>query len=436
MSFIPPSPYSYEWVGFESVEAVVNTRLHCYADSMSSMAEYRLRMTEDKRARDGDFMLLRKGSENVGTATSLSLTMHMRGASVSCQGVAWVGTVRHERRKSGGGKSAGGAGAAAAGIKQPGVATQVMRLMLDRARQRGEIVSALMPFRASFYEHFGYGMAERRTRWTIPTSLLPTHGDTSGFRPARADDIPALMELRGGVAQRGQCDFDRTADTWKAILEEADKDGFAFIDRPLPLSAGMTDPAHGFVTFETVMEGDIKTLLVTEYFCRDMAALVGLLAFLGSMKDQYARVVLHTPGDLPLNRLLSETQLPHRNVSHPTAMAQQYTRMQIRVLDHGRLISALPVPGHVRGKASVCVRECEGTESRFELELEGGRGASKATTVEPGFACDDKVWASVISGDLPASRALMLGLASGSMQAATLLDAYAVGPAPFSGEYF
>ena len=31
-----------------------------------------------------------------------------------------------------------------------------------------QVISALMPFRGSFYEHFGYGIAECRCTWTVP----------------------------------------------------------------------------------------------------------------------------------------------------------------------------------------------------------------------------------------------------------------------------
>ena len=45
-----------------------------------------------------------------------------------------------------------------------------------------------MPFRASFYEHFGYGLAELRHEWTVPLSIFPT-GDFAGFRFAEQSDF-------------------------------------------------------------------------------------------------------------------------------------------------------------------------------------------------------------------------------------------------------
>src|SRR5690606_4065439 len=108
---------------------------------------------------EADYLLVERQGQAIGTATSYPLHMWVRGSRVACQGVGYVGTVRTERRK---------------GLQGPGVATVVMRQILDLAREQGQVVSALMPFRASYYEHFGYGVVERRNDWTIPLSLLPT----------------------------------------------------------------------------------------------------------------------------------------------------------------------------------------------------------------------------------------------------------------------
>src|SRR6185503_13598429 len=102
----------------------------------------------------GDYLLADRDGEAVGTTTALSMTIWVRGAALPCQGVAYVGTIKTHRR--------GGANG------EKGVATQLMFETLRRARERREVVSALMPFRASFYEHFGYGLIERRHEWLVP----------------------------------------------------------------------------------------------------------------------------------------------------------------------------------------------------------------------------------------------------------------------------
>src|SRR4029079_11378161 len=130
---------------------------------------------------------------DVGTATSLPMTMWVRGGPVTCQGAAFVGTVKTQRRRGGG---------------DEGIGTAVMREVLRAARERGFVVSALMPFRGSWYEHFGYGIVERRADWTVPMSILPAgEFETVRFYDPQRDRAP-IAECRQRVAQRGQADIE------------------------------------------------------------------------------------------------------------------------------------------------------------------------------------------------------------------------------------
>src|SRR5258708_4987058 len=140
-------PLHLNWVGEEDLDRVAQTRMLCYAHSGSELEGLRKRARENPAAKPGDFLIAEQNGSAVGTTTSLSMTMWVRGAAVPCQGVAWVGTIKTHRRRTEAGD---------------GVATQLMRETLRKAREREQVVSALMPFRGSFYEHFGYGFVERR----------------------------------------------------------------------------------------------------------------------------------------------------------------------------------------------------------------------------------------------------------------------------------
>src|SRR5262249_28584990 len=161
----------------------------CYATAHKDLAAYRERIAKDARAASADFLLAERDGETVGTTTSLPMSMWVRGAAISCQGVAWVGTIRTARR-----------GGSFAGATSSGIASQLMTETLRRARERGFVVSALMPFRASFYEHFGYGVVEKRNRWSIPLAAIQP-GDCEGLRFSETDDINAIAQCAQVQAQ-------------------------------------------------------------------------------------------------------------------------------------------------------------------------------------------------------------------------------------------
>src|SRR4051812_17306310 len=91
------------WVNDNERDRVAETRLRCYAFGTKDLDRYRDMIKHDGRAKAGDFLLAERDGEAIGTTTSLSMTMWVRGAPLPCQGVAWVGTIRTARRQAGGG---------------------------------------------------------------------------------------------------------------------------------------------------------------------------------------------------------------------------------------------------------------------------------------------------------------------------------------------
>ena len=408
--------FQLRWVGPEDLDRVAETRLQCYSHAGREIEKYKLQVRENPTAGPGDFLLAEQDGAPIGTATSLSMIMWARGAAMPCQGVASVGTIKTHRRRRAGGE---------------GVATQIMWETLRRAREREQIVSALMPFRASFYEHFGYGLVERRCEWTVPLSILPS-GDFEGIRFYREADLPELVRFRQRTVERGQCDIERPEDVWKYSLKSRCEAGFVAIDRP---DGGA--PVQGYLAFEHQQIGGKDILRVTQISYEDIPALRRQLHFLASLRDQYLTAVMLLPADLPLNWILRETQLPHRLVNHAHAEVRQDTRMQLRVLDHKRFLESLKLPPDSRGGVSIAVMESEGHESRFKVEISDGRAAVSQSSATPDFTCPDRVWAAIACGDLGASRAVQLGLGSATdPRHADVLDTLREGPLPFSHEYF
>lgn len=405
------------WVGYDAIDRVAKTRFRCYAPADGTFEKFDQAARRDGRQASGDFLLASRDGRDVGTATSLSMQMWIRGARVPTQGVSWVGTLKTERR--------GGSG------ESRGVASLVMAEIVAKGRERGDVVSALMPFRASFYEHFGYGNAEQRVEWTVPLAILP-RGDFDGYRFYEPADDAALLDLRAREARAGHCDVETDAPSW-ANWQRTWSDGFGFVDQPTP-----GGPIDGWAHIVEDRGSHAAVAVLDDWACASPAAFRRLLHFLASLKDQYSQCRITLSGDRPLNRMLRETQVPHRQVDHPVATPRPYTRMQVRVLDHRRLLEAMTLHSSAAGKVNVAVAESEGTITRLALDLSDGRvtvaPASGAADVE----LTDVLWASIVTGDLRATTARQLGLlpSTTSEEALTLLDAFAAGPVPFCQEYF
>jgi predicted acetyltransferase len=401
------------WIGEEELDRVAETRLRCYAPAAKELEKFKAGIRSDARARPGDFLLAEIDGRPVGTSTSMPLQMWVRGGRVPCQGVAYVGTVRTARR---------------AGGTEKGIATQLMNATLHKAREREQVVSALMPFRTSFYEHFGYGLAERRTEWTVPLSVMPG-GAATGFDYATPDDQPAIAACRQRMVERGQCDIETSPAGWQ-VRNRQHENGFEMVQRD---GNGLV----GWAYFISEVREKQPCLVVVAHAFDTTEGLIQLLRFLGAQRDQNSTASITLPSDLPLHRVLRETQLPHRPVTHAFAAGRPFTRMQVKVLDHKRLLEAMHPPARWAGRIDLAVREAEGTLSRFRVEINQGHVAVKPSTAAPAIECADATWASLVTGDLSARTAARLGLIQTTgPNAVELLEAFADGPVPFCDEYF
>jgi len=404
------------WVGESEMDRVANVRLRCYANSDKEIARYRDGIRADRRAQGDAYLLAEQDGMAVGTTASLSLQMWVRGARIACQGIAYVGTIKTHRRDR---KGPGG-----------GIASQLMNEALRRARDEQVPATALMPFRASFYEHFGYGTVETRHNWTIPLSVLPT-GAFDGMRFYEPADRAAIEACRQRYVERGQCDIERPSHYWDFKLQRAEE-GFVVVDRPASHGA-----IHGYLWLQHPREQGPEQLQVMDSGYDDIAALRRQFHFLASLRDQYSSVLYPFPADLQANWLLREAQIPHRPVTHAAAGVSVANRLQVRVLDHAKFIEPMHLPHTTKGQTIIAVRETEGHISRFKLDVAGGRATVTATDASAEFECPDRIWAAVVCGELPASQAVSLGLASSSSAAsAELLYLFSNGPRPFCSDAF
>ncbi len=305
-----------------------------------------------------------------------------------------------------------------------------MNAALRRARDEQLAATALMPFRSSFYEHFGYGTVETRHNWTIPMSLLPA-GAFDGMRFYEPQDRAAIEAARQRSAERGQCDIERPSHYWDWVLQRAE-DGFIVIDRP-----SINGDIASYLWLQHHHESGQEQLKVMDAAFDDVAALKRQLHFLGSLRDQYSSVVYPFPADFQANWLLREVQLPHRPVTHSTAEVRIANRLQVRVLDHQKFIEPMHLPAGAKGRAVIGVHETEGHVSRFAIDVVAGRASVKPTNATAEFEGSDRIWAAIVCGELPASQAVALGLATSATPAcATFLSVFSDGPRPFCRENF
>lgn len=105
--------------------------------------------------------------------------------------------------------------------RRRGVAADLVQFALEQARDRGDLGSALFPFRTSFYGKLGYGTAGNAIQYRIPPDQLPDNPGreriTLVSSPGEQEEL-AKLYARWIPGQNGQ--IARGDALWKSFLED------------------------------------------------------------------------------------------------------------------------------------------------------------------------------------------------------------------------
>ena len=250
------------------------------------------------------------------------------------------------------------------------------------ARERGDVASALYPFRTSFYQKLGYGAAGFAEQWQVSPAMLLDSPER--LRVELLDDAARAeaLELYGTwvVGQTGQ--LERTERMWTHICAAPERALFGYRDTAGALAG------YALATYRTDLPRATRYLEVDELVWTTAAARRGLFAWLASLGDQWEQLLIRT---LPSHRLadrIREPRLPLNSAPDWSLWAPAATLMMgpmFRLLDvhtawQRRTVNA--------GRPLTVALELEdahidANRGRWRLAFEDGR-----TTVERAAAAD------------------------------------------------
>lgn len=186
------------------------------------------------------------------------------------------------------------------------VAGRLVASGLRQARERGDVVSALYPFRIRFYEDLGYGLAGEAHQYLLPPDHFPDSPERLRVTLARgADDLAAVRALydRWAPTQSGQLDRHGHDGLWKRAL---DGERAAVVYR----GEGGEPEGYAVVRYRSDLPPQERFLEVDERVWLTSAARRGLHAWLGSLGDQWPRVAYRAHPEEGFGGLVREPRLP------------------------------------------------------------------------------------------------------------------------------
>lgn len=303
-----------------------------------------------------------------------------------------------------------------------GVASFLMRAVITRMHELGDVVSTLYPTTATLYRGVGYEVVGSQPRQTYAAhavrDLRDLRAGAGGPRPrlARPGDAERLHELmrehhvRHGLSGPKL----RSIETWRRQLEDASMIHYVADD--------------GFVAYSLADQ----VLTVEDLVAATPETAAALWAVVGSGSSAAPTVRTYLDTRDPVRLVLAE--VPQADVAEHQWM--------LRLVDLAAAVAARGFPAHVTATARISVADPDSPASDGLWEISVERGAGTATRLGPAAYAPEDV-ASMGPRGLAAlwsgwtmSRLRQAGLATGgSPDHDAALDA-TFACSPFMTEYF
>lgn len=190
--------------------------------------------------------------------------------------------------------------------RRRGLAARLIASGMLQARERGDLATALYPFRVSFYQKLGYGRVGEAHQYRVPPGAIPdAPEERTRVRLAQTDadraDLRAIYE-RWAPTQSGQ--VERGEAVWRRILAPE--------DRAAVLYRSDDGAAEGYAIVR--YRGDLppadRFLDVLERVWLTDGARRAIYAWLASLGDQWRLIAYRAHVDEPFGDLLEEPRLP------------------------------------------------------------------------------------------------------------------------------
>jgi predicted acetyltransferase len=270
----------------DEIDAVARLGAHSFPNPARDRAWWRQFLGNGPHGGVEALWVAEEDGRLVGSTQLLELRQWIAGVAVPVTGVGAVAIAPTHRKR--------------------GLAKRMLTAAFQHARERGDVGSALYPFRISFYQGLGYGLAGEAHQYQVPPHLFPDDGaERLRVRLVEGEDDEAELRAvyhRALPLQTGQ--LERSARSWtKAWTGD---------QQAAVLYRGESGEAEGYalVRYRPDLPLDRRYLEVEERAWLTPAARRGIYGWLSSLGDQWREIAYRAHPDEHFGDRLAEPRLP------------------------------------------------------------------------------------------------------------------------------
>ncbi len=273
----------------DEVLEIARLQAHSFPSSSGGVSDQEKFLTEGPHGGIETLWVGLIGERIVAACQLFSLTQWIGGAGIPIMGLGSVAIAPTHRRQ--------------------GLAGRLLSSAFAHARERGDLASALYPFRASYYQRMGYGEAGVAHQYQLPTTAFPDAPDERA-RVHLVDSGPdeqAMRSVYDAAARRETGQIQRNERSWSAAW--GGSGGAAVLYRS---SSG--DPeGYAIVRYRPDLPPEERYLEVMERMWLTSGAQRGIYAWLGSLGDQWRALLYRAHPEEGFADRLHEPRLPQES---------------------------------------------------------------------------------------------------------------------------
>ncbi len=312
----------------------------------------------------------------VSTCAFFSSAVIIRKKELSMSGIWGVATAPQYRRK--------------------GLVRQILVKILKEMRENGILISTLYPFKYSYYERFGWKLANINHRYHIELDKFISR-PVANRTVREVFTLDHLKEVYSKIAgEKYNYMTKRTEDDWRRRINPKEP-GFSFVcynanDNPcgylvLRFMEHLPPDSEGIDKSE-------QTIYLPEIYWNDRETKQALFNFLKTHVDHRKYVVFSSP-DSNMLAFLEEARIKANEV-FPGSMA--------RIVDVISVIEAFDYSEEVNFVLKVKDPECDWNNKSFSMSVSGGKAKLEETTHTPDVSIDIGSLSQMIAGFRTASQ--------------------------------
>ncbi len=189
--------------------------------------------------------------------------------------------------------------------RKRGLAGELMGAALRAGVDRGDVASALYPFRTSFYKKLGYGAAGEVLAYQVSPGAIPDSPERLKVELLESESARAkALAVYGSWAREQTGQLERNEAMWRAL--------FAGPERALVGYRSTAGELEGYalVVYRTDLPRPQRFLEVDEIVWTTPEARLGLYGWLASLGDQWQQILMRSLPSQLLGDWILEPRLP------------------------------------------------------------------------------------------------------------------------------